>query len=319
MQRSGNRAVFRTAGLILAACLPALLPAASGCGADALSTLRLIPPALANAGRPVRIDRALPYAEKGERVLCYDLYRPATVGELLPLIVVIYGNAWRAGSREQLLEFAYDFAANGYAAAAIDYRAADGGDTTYAALVEDVFDAVDCLRDRSEEIGIDPERVALFGASAGAHLALLAGLAEDASAFSAALPVGRTAGVRAVVSLFGPTDLSVDPPVDQPQLRECLEALLGLPLDAAAVPRQEASPVSYVRANGPAVFVVQGSADSIVNVAQGRRLAEALDAAGQPFQYIEIPGMEHTVGAIWVMPVVQSYRPALFEFLKGHL
>lgn len=283
-----------------------------------MCALRLLPPAISNAGRSVTIEKAVPYADRAGRPLLYDSYRPATAPGRLPLVVLVQGDGWRAGSRHQLIEFAYDLAANGYAAAAIDYRLADGT-TFFPAPVADVIEAVSYFRSHAEERGIDPDRIALFGASAGAHLALLAGLPEDVTIFDPQLTPGESARVKVIVDLFGPTDLQVDPPPTPPWLRGLVENFLGRPLEKAADLRFTASPVNYVRADGPAVFIVHGTADSIVNVSQARALADAMETVGQQHLYIEIPGMEHTVGAIWISPFAQGYRAELFRFLAEHL
>ncbi len=301
--------------LILTACVPA------GCGEEAFLALRLLPPAVGHAGRSIVITPALSYAERDGRLLQYDFYQPMTgdtTGEPRPLIILVQGDGWRAGSRRQLIEFAYDLAANGYAAAAIDYRLADRH-TCYPAPVVDVVDAVAYFRTHAHELAINPARIALLGASAGAHLALLAGLPEDVSVFDPRLPAGESAGVKVVVDLFGPTDLQVDPPASPEWLRGLVENFLGRPLGEAAELRCKASPIRYVRRDGPAVFIVHGAADSVVPVSQARALAEAMSAVGQDHHYIEIPDMEHTVGAIWAGPFVQSYRAALLRFLAERL
>ncbi len=94
-----------------------------------------------------------------------------------------------------------------------------------------------------------------------------------------------------------------------------MENFLGRPLAAATELRCEASPIRYVRRDGPAVPIVHGTADTIVPVAQARALVEATSAVGQEHRYVEIPGMGHTVGAIWAGPFVQSCRDELFQFL----
>jgi len=295
--------------------------APAGCGEEAVFALRLLPPVAGNTGRGVVITPGEAYAERDGRPLRYDLYRPANgtaTDEPRPLVILVHGGGWQAGSRRQLLEFAYDLAANGYAAAAIDYRPA-GHHAWYPAPVVDVLEAVAYFRAQAQELAIDPARIALLGASAGAHLALLAALPDDVSIFDPRLPAGESAGVKVVVDLFGPTDLRVDPPAKPEWLRGLVENFLGRPLAVATELRCEASPIRYVRRDGPAVFIVHGTADTIVPVAQARALVEAMSAVGQKHHYVEIPGMEHTVGAVWAGPFVQSYRAKLFRFLAERL
>ncbi len=85
-------------------------------------------------------------------------------------------------------------------------------DACYPAPVVDVLEAVAHFQAQAHELAIDPARIALLGASAGAHLALPAALPADVSIIDPRLSAGESAGIKVVVGLFGPTDLRVDPP-----------------------------------------------------------------------------------------------------------
>ncbi|MCG8405366.1 MAG: alpha/beta hydrolase [Phycisphaerales bacterium] len=290
----------------------------SGCNVEDLSALRLLPPFLANAPSSVHMESGLTYAEHDGQSLLFDLYRPVITDEPTPLVVVVFGGGWRSGSRDQLMEFAYDLAAHGYAAAAIDYRLADGT-SKFPDQVIDVLAAVEFLRENADRFGVDPARVGLFGASAGAHLSLLAGMAEDLSVFDTRFASGQDAGINVIVNLFGPTDLTIESSPETERQIQAVENFLGSPLDQARALRHLASPIEYVRADGPAVFTVHGRADMLVPVSQARNLIDAMATAGQEHTYIEIPGMGHTIAAIWISFEAQSYRAAMFEFLAEHL
>lgn len=270
---------------------------------------------MANLPRQVEIHNGLEYARRGDKPLYFDLFQPYPRTEPTPLIISIHGGGWRDGTRGQLVEFSYDFAANGYATAQIDYRLADG-DVAFPAPVADVLEAIRYFQAHAQQFGIDPNRIGLYGASAGGHLAMLAGMSGDTSRFDSTRPQGESPGVKAVISFFGPTDLTTDPAVD---LRSLVEGFLGRPLEDAGDLRAAASPIGYVRSDGPALLVLQGDADSIVPVDQARRLVAALQSVGQNYVYLEIPGMEHLVGAIWQGSYAQENRPRIFEFLAGNL
>jgi len=91
----------------------------------------------------------------------------------------------------------------------------------------DVLAAVAHVREHAAELSADPERTALFGVSAGAHLVLLAGLAEDASVYDQTWPKGESANVRAVVEIYGPTDFMVEPATVHPWQEELVTRFLG--------------------------------------------------------------------------------------------
>ena len=308
----GNRVPSMPAWILLIVAV-----AVSGCGYVDLFGLRTIPPALANVGHPVDIEVGQPFVDRQGRQLLFDLYRPVHADGPRPLVVVIFGDSWSKGSRDQLVEYAYDLAANGYVAAAIDYRLVDE-QTVFPSQVADVLAAISFLRENADSYGIDADRVATFGASAGALLALVAGLSDDVSQFDPDFPPGHSMGVRAVVNLFGPTDLTVGTSIAPSQIRT-VERFLGRRLDEAPDLRQAASPITYVRADGPAVLTFHGDADSVVPVSHARTLDQAMSAVGQTHVLVEVPGMEHVVGAIWISPQAQAFRPVLFQFLADHL
>ena len=72
-------------------------------------------------------------------------------------------------------------AARGYALFAISYRLAKKGQKTFPQAVQDVLAAVQFVRGSAGELKVDPERIGLFGASAGGHLASLARSAAPTS------------------------------------------------------------------------------------------------------------------------------------------
>ena len=292
--------------------------AGAGCDDGSLTLLRVLGPAIANWPRQVEIHSGLEYARRDDRALNFDLFQPFPRNGPTPLIINVHGGGWREGTRDQLVEFSYDFAANGYATAQIDYRVAQDG-VVFPAPVADVLEAVRYFQAHAEEFQIDANRIALFGASAGGHLALLASLSNDTSVFDSSRPVGETSGVKAAISIFGPTDLTVEFDSGSPDIRILVENFLGRPLDEATDLRIAASPITYVRSDAPPVLIIHGDIDSIVPVDQARRLIEAMQSLGQPFRYIEVPGMDHYFGAIWQTGFGQQHRNAAFDFLAANL
>lgn len=291
----------------------------AGCDGNSPDLLRLLPPAMLNFPTHVIIDRDIPYSRRGDDPLLLDLYRPVRDStESLPLIVLIHGGAWDSGSRHQVAEYAYDFAANGYVAAAIDYRLTDQ-DTSFPDPLADVFAAVNDLRQRAAEFTLDPDRIALFGLSAGAHLALMAGLPNDASNFDPGLKLWSFPHIRAVVEIAGPTNFAVAPSQLPDYLARTIEYFLNRALEDAQTLLAAASPVRYVRADGPWVLAIHGDKDETVPVAQAYALADALSAAGQPHELQIIPGMGHLEPGIWVSPAAQDIRLRVLKFLDAAL
>ena len=144
-----------------------------------------LPPARA-AAAGTRVLPGVPYAAlPGIRPLELDVWLPPESRTPSPAVLFLHGGGWRAGSRHlagpafsgaQPTPFE-QLARAGIAVASADYRLS--GEARWPAQLHDVKAAVRWLRARAGELGIDGERIAAWGESAGGHLAELLGLTMD--------------------------------------------------------------------------------------------------------------------------------------------
>jgi acetyl esterase/lipase len=237
------------------------------------------------AGGPggVTCHRGIEYADVlGFRPLELDLYLPDGAPGRVPVVVHVHGGGWRRGSRRHPLPAVGDgfypgLAAAGIAVAAVDYRLS--GEARYPAAVDDVRAAVAWARSALPGYGIAPGPLALWGDSAGGHLALLAALTGTAvDGVVAWFPVTDLAGLR------GPGD-------DDPASREAL--FLGAPPSRVPDLARDASPISHVHAAAPPVLLLHGEADTMVPPDQSTRFAAALRDAGGTATVELVPGAAH--------------------------
>ena len=247
-----------------------------------------LPPARSGAGG-VRVLSGVPYAAlPGARPLELDLYLPA--GGPAPVVVFLHGGGWRLGSRHSAGP-AYrgadptpfeQVAAAGIAVASVDYRLS--GEAVWPAQLHDAKAAVRWLRSRAAELGVDPDRVAAWGESAGGHLAELLGLTTGDAALEGEVGVtGPSSRVTAVAAWYAPsdvaavaTDLGADPADATTREAQLLGAAAVTVPDVAA----QASPVSHVSPAAPPFLLLHGRADRFVPCVQSERLHDALAAAG---------------------------------------
>ncbi len=249
-----------------------------------------IPPARTTA-EGVRVHSGVPYAAlPGVRPLELDLYLPAGPGPA-PVVLFLHGGGWRLGSRhsagpsfvgsrpfEQL-------AAAGIAVASVDYRLS--GEAVWPAQLHDVKAAVRWLRSRAEDLGVDPDRIAAWGESAGGHLAALLGLTGPELDGEVGV-TGAPSTVCAVVAWYPPTHLASVPadPAD-PTTREAL--LLGAaPADVPELAAQ-ASPVTHAGPAAPPFLLLHGDADRLVPPRQSELLATTLTDV----QFETLTGADH--------------------------
>ena len=125
------------------------------------------------------------YATHDGVALAGDLYLPAGAGPF-PALVGVHGGGWQAGARHAFQFWGPYLAARGYVLFAISYRLAKKGQKMFPQAVNDVRAAVQFVRGSAAEFKVDPERIGLFGASAGGHLASLAAL--GGASFQGAYP-----------------------------------------------------------------------------------------------------------------------------------
>ena len=143
----------------------------------------------------------------------YDLYLPAPLGKIpktAPFFLYIHGGAWMYGNKDGPAAFFEGFTKEGFVVASMNYALCNkgrGGDHTFADMLADVDAMVSHVPQLAEALGIDIDRIALGGSSAGGHLALL--YAYDGAKPSAlGLNLAHAVPVACVFSDCGPADLS---------------------------------------------------------------------------------------------------------------
>ena len=200
-----------------------------------------------------------------------DLYLPEG-NRPFPILIGVPGGGWRICVRTSFREWGFYLASRGYGLFVIDYRLATHTRKAFPEAVLDVLAAVRFIRSSGSELSIDPSRIGLLGASAGAHLAALAALGRDA-----AVPSVKTlVVVCGVYDLFRhwQDDLGRNP---DPQWN-IARNLIGK--DPYEDPKAyfEASPLLHVcyEKNQIPVLVSWSTADDIVDPEQSEYFVRAL-------------------------------------------
>jgi len=212
----------------------------------------------------------LTYATHDGVALAGDLYLPAGTGPF-PALVAAHGGGWQAGARSAFQYWGPYLAARGYALFAISYRLAKKGQKMFPQAVTDVRAAVQFVRGSAGEFKLDPARIGLFGASAGAHLTALAALGADKfkDAYPGDAHAAASTKVKAFVGVYGVYDL-----VEMWQRYQLqsprennIENFMGcVPMDD---PQRyfDASPINYATFanNQIGVFLAVGTEDDLVS------------------------------------------------------
>lgn len=157
-------------------------------------------------------------------------------------------------------------------------------------IVPDVRRAVRFVRLHAGDFGIDPDRIGVWGGSAGGHLSLVLGTASDSGDPSSEDPVLRVGnGVAAVVAYYPPVDLrqiarGIDPDIGS----ERFPAVNFEPTEAPAV-----SPLLHVSADDPPTLLIHGDQDGLVNIRHSHQMYEALQEHQVESKLIIIEGAGH--------------------------
>ncbi|MES1261492.1 MAG: alpha/beta hydrolase [Acidobacteriota bacterium] len=231
-------------------------------------------------GFPCQVTRLddVVYASPNGKPLLADLYLPDEPVRPLPTILFLHAGGWLAGDRRLGPDLSRFFAERGFAMVSIDYRLSK--EAVFPAALHDVVTAIQWLRSSAPIYGLDPGRIGLWGASAGAHLAALAALAAPETE------------VQAVVAVYPPVDfLRMGEQAASPKSYE--SRFLGAPLRTVPELVARANPARYARAGAPPFLLVHGRNDTAVPVGQSEILYEALRAGGNHVTLSVIEGLGH--------------------------
>jgi acetyl esterase/lipase len=155
-------------------------------------------------------------------------------------------------------------------------------------IVTDLRRAVRFIQDRAAEYGVDPNRIGLWGGSAGGHLALLLGTTPEIGNPNASDDFELSeARVAAIVAYFPVTDLQRFV-TNAPELKQQFPALELSPEQA-----QRLSPIHHVSPDDPPTLIIHGDHDSLVPILEGRSMHEAMLGADVQTEFITIDGADH--------------------------
>ncbi|MDP5029353.1 MAG: pectinesterase family protein [Paraglaciecola sp.] len=240
--------------------------------------------------------------------LYLDVFSPKTIAKPVPAVVMVHGGAWRSGDKSHQVPTARWLAEHGYVGVAVGYRLSK--QALYPAGLEDINGAIIWLKQHHQRYSVDPNRIAILGASSGAHMATLLGtMGTDPNSDS------PYEAVNAIINIDGVADLA------SPQAREFEDkpnkisyAALWLGGHYVQEPRlwHQASPIEYVGRYTPPTLFINSSYDRFHI---GRpAYVETLSQYGI---YSEIHTIPDTPHPFWLFhPWADTTRDILLNFLN---
>lgn len=267
--------------------------------------------------------------ENGFRPMTLDIYLPPRSDERQPLVMFVHGGGWSSGHTRHsgaLSDFPgalAKLASEGFVVASVEYRLL--GEAAYPAPIDDVRDAIAFMKEHAEEYGVDPDRVGIWGGSAGGHLAALAALACGDKALPQS-PDGKDRSdtcVDAAVIWYGVFDFTLQvegrPDTGEPSV---VDRMLGCDARCDVATYRLGSPLTYADAQDPAFLLIHGTHDRVVPADQSRNAAQAFGRIGIPAETLYLQDADHS----FVSPTPEQTRAATlsatnasFDFFHAQL
>ena len=213
-----------------------------------------------------------------------DLYFPS--GDFRsnrPAVVFIHGGGFTGGDKAEYrsASVSADLCRAGYVVVSCNYVLGPKDKPgVWPQNIADCRNAVRWVRAHAKELGVNPDKIAVAGGSAGGYLALMVGLSDDKTGPGGDPSAKHSAKVSAVIDMYGVVSFAKRGKGEVP----------------GASPAEQAAylPESQCDAQDPAVLILHGTADTTVDIAQSDDMAKALRTAKTPFEYIIVDGAPHT-------------------------
>jgi acetyl esterase/lipase len=264
----------------------------------------------ASAVKDVTVTHDVVYAKPGVKPLKYDVFAP-TGARNLPMIIIIHGGGWQANDEDVMRGLARELVKGGkFVVASMDYRwagKADGDATsnTMADLIDDVYGGIAHIMEHAAQYGGDASRIGLTGDSAGGHLSAAASLMTN---MIGSRGFGTTPGVFEFMPSYLPKGKTVE------QVRAAMSAAIKAAAPSYGVFsaaqlntysddhandqawKEAVAPLSHIpQASQRSVpqFLTRGTKDPLISDAMVTEFVDALVAAGQRAEYIQVGGASH--------------------------
>jgi acetyl esterase len=243
------------------------------------------------------------YKRIGETELKLNVFKPEgnKPSDKRPAIVFFFGGGWTNGTPTQFAQQSRYLASRGMVAIVADYRVKSRQNSTVEQSAADAFSAMRWVRSHSSELGIDPQRIASGGGSAGGHLAATVGTVEGAD------EPGEDTSVSArpnAMVLFNPA-------LVLPSLAQIKTEgdKTGFASRFKGDP-QKLSPADHIKPGQPPAIIFHGKDDTTVPIATAEKFRDAAVKAGNRCELVSFDGQGHGFFN-WNRPQKQAFVETL--------
>ncbi|MFC1920933.1 alpha/beta hydrolase fold domain-containing protein [Chloroflexota bacterium] len=268
----------------------------------------------------VRIIRDVEYGRVDDISLLLDIYVPEIpVAQPMPVIVFIHGGGWQNGDKYP--GKVETLAKRGFLGISINYRLS--GVAPFPAAVEDCKCAIRWVKAHAEEYDIDPDKIGVWGSSAGGHLVMMLGCADETAGLEGNSGwAAYSSRVQAVCSWFGPSDFTIMGRYGTRTEFSAEAKFLGGTMEEIPDIYVKASPITHVSVDDPPLLMIHGDKDFVVTLRQSEVMLEAYRQAGLDATLITVKGAGHGFQQITESPIepsIQEIEQAVLDFFVKHL
>ncbi|WP_039961615.1 alpha/beta hydrolase family protein [Rhodopirellula europaea] len=238
----------------------------------------------------VTITPDVVYGHKFGLAKTFDVFRPTENSNGAAVLFMVSGGWYSAWTPpEETKSMFRPLTEKGFTVFAV--RHGSSPKFSIAEAVADVRQSVRFIRNHADQFSIDPDRIGVFGMSAGGHLSLMLGTASDEGDPEATDPVAQTSNrVQAVVAYVAPTDLQVMAK-DSPDRLPVYDRFPALEIDQAIAAKD--SPLRYVTLDDAPTLLLAGGKDELVPIFHSRNIQAAFEREGVTSRLIEFPEAGH--------------------------
>lgn len=229
------------------------------------------------------LDRAIVEVYKSIGDVKLNIYRfnPENhkASDQRPAVVFFFGGGWQNGDPKQFTNQCVHFANRGMVAMTVDYRVASRHQAKVVDCVEDAKSAIRWVRMNAARLGIDPNRIAAGGGSAGGHLAACTGVVTG---FERASEDTSVSSIPNALVLFNPAlvldDIAGEEPLKREKRDDLRQRIGGDP--------KKVSPYHHIAKGAPATIIFHGRADTTVPFRTVEVFAEAMRKNGNQCELV---------------------------------
>ena len=244
----------------------------------------------ASARADVTITPDVVYGHKDGLAMTFDVFTPTEKPNGVGVLFMVSGGWYsRWNPPERVQGMFKPLTDKGFTVFAV--RHGSSPKFSIPEAVADVRRSVRYIRLNADRFKVDPDRLGVYGYSAGGHLSLMLGTASDDGNSQSDDPVERVSDrVSAVVAFVAPTDLRIMVH-EAPDRLPAYARFPALTLDMKNA--AEHSPLLHATADDPPTLLIAGDADDLVPVTHSRNMQQAFQEVKVSSELFELPGAGH--------------------------